>query len=91
MLEKIKTLLTDSFSPTHLEVVDQGHKHRNHPEAKKHGGGHFDVHIVSAAFAGKNSIERHRVVYGAVETLIHGGQIHALSIKAYTPEEHAKP
>jgi acid stress-induced BolA-like protein IbaG/YrbA len=47
---------------------------------------HFDAVVVSAAFAGKRTLQRHRLIYGALGELI-GGAIHALSIQAYTPEE----
>ena len=87
MKDKIKTLLEETFAPAELQVIDQGHKHRNHPEAKKHGGGHFDVFIVSDSFKGQNQLTRHRAVYSAVQTLIDEGHIHALSIKAHTPYE----
>jgi acid stress-induced BolA-like protein IbaG/YrbA len=47
---------------------------------------HFDAVVVSPAFAGKRTLQRHRLIYGALGTHI-GGDIHALSIQAYTPDE----
>ncbi|TFG86155.1 MAG: BolA/IbaG family iron-sulfur metabolism protein [Chromatiales bacterium] len=47
---------------------------------------HFEALVVSPAFAGKRTLQRHRLIYGALGTHI-GGDIHALSIQAYTPEE----
>ncbi len=47
---------------------------------------HFEAHVVSSAFAGKRSLARHQLVYAALGTRM-GREIHALSIKAYTPEE----
>ena len=47
---------------------------------------HFEAVVVSPAFAGKRTLLRHRLVYGALGSSI-GGDIHALSIQAYTPEE----
>lgn len=87
MLEKIKTLLTDALQPEHIQVEDQSHRHKNHPEAKKHGGGHYDVFIVSKMFEGQPQLVRHRAVYAAAQPLIDAGAIHALSIKAHTPYE----
>ncbi|MBC8845093.1 BolA family transcriptional regulator, partial [Escherichia coli] len=49
-------------------------------------GGHFTVTIVSAAFAGKPRVARHRLVYDALADAMQRG-IHALAIVAYTPEE----
>ncbi len=47
---------------------------------------HFEAQIVSAAFAGKRSLARHQLVYATLGARM-GHEIHALSIKAYTPEE----
>ena len=49
---------------------------------------HFEALIVSSEFAGKRSIARHQLVYAALGARM-GREIHALSIKAYTPEEWA--
>lgn len=83
-VEDIRAKLTAALSPQSLEVIDEGHLHIGHPGE---GSGHFRVRIVSAAFAGKNPIQRHRLVYAAVDDLI-GHGIHALAIEARTPEEH---
>ncbi len=50
---------------------------------------HFTARIVSAEFAGKRPLQRHQLVYRALGTLM-GGEIHALSIEALTPEEAGK-
>ena len=47
---------------------------------------HFTARVVSAAFAGKRPLQRHQLVYRALGDLM-GGEIHALSIEALTPEE----
>lgn len=47
---------------------------------------HFEATIVCDAFAGKRSLQRHQMVYGALGDKI-GGDIHALSIQAYTFED----
>jgi acid stress-induced BolA-like protein IbaG/YrbA len=49
---------------------------------------HFEALIVAPAFAGKRSLARHQLVYAALGARM-GREIHALSIKAYTPEEWA--
>jgi len=80
----IRQHLSD-LQPTHLDIVDDSHRHAGHPGAKS-GGGHFNVTIVSPAFADKTSLQRHRLVYDALAVLM-PSEIHALSIKAYTPVE----
>ena len=49
---------------------------------------HFEARVVAAEFAGKRSIARHQLIYGALGALV-GREIHALSIGALTPEEAA--
>lgn len=48
-------------------------------------GHHFEALIVSKLFEGKNSLARHRMVYQSLGVKL--AEIHALSIKAYTPDE----
>ena len=47
---------------------------------------HFEAVVVSQAFAGKSRIARHQLVYGTLGSLM-GNEIHAMSIRAHTPEE----
>ncbi len=49
-------------------------------------GVHFEASVVSAAFAGKLPLARHRMVYATLGDLM-GGAIHALALKTLTPEE----
>ena len=81
----IRQQLETKFAPTELLVKDQSHLHAGHAGAKD-GKGHFDVTIVSAAFAGKNRVQRHQMIYDALRDLLQT-DIHALSIKAFTPSE----
>jgi acid stress-induced BolA-like protein IbaG/YrbA len=52
-------------------------------------GVHFEALVVSAAFAGKLPLARHRMVYATLGDLM-GGAIHALSLRTLTPEEAAR-
>lgn len=49
-------------------------------------GHHFDAVVVCKEFAGKNLLERHRMVYSALGDKMQS-TIHALSLKTLTPEE----
>jgi BolA protein len=84
-VERIRSCLTQAFQPQQLDVVDDSHKHAGHAGAQS-GGGHFNVLIVSEAFAGQSLIQRHRAVYAALGELMQQ-EIHALSIQAKTPAE----
>lgn len=81
----IEKTLTDAFEPKALLVKDQSHLHAGHAGARD-GRGHFEVIIISERFDGKNRIERHRMIFDAVGSLMET-DIHALSIRAYTPSE----
>jgi BolA family transcriptional regulator, general stress-responsive regulator len=67
-----------------LEIVDESREHTGHEGAKT--GGHYQITIVSQKFKGKSSVARHRMVYAALSGMMHK-EIHAISIRAYTPEE----
>lgn len=82
---RIRGLLAEALHPVALEVNDDSHKHAGHAGAKD-GQGHFSVDIISAAFAGKLPLARHRLVYAALDAMMQT-DIHALSIRARTPEE----
>ncbi len=51
-------------------------------------GRHFDALIVSSLFEGKRPVQRHQLVYRALGDRMRE-QIHALSMKTLTPDEHA--
>ena len=72
------------LAPLTLLIEDESHRHAGHAGAKE--GGHYDLQIVAAAFAGKNTVARHRMIYAATGNLMRCG-IHALSIRALAPGE----
>lgn len=47
---------------------------------------HFEALVVAAEFEGKRPLARHQLVYRCLGALV-GNEIHALSIKAMTPQE----
>jgi acid stress-induced BolA-like protein IbaG/YrbA len=49
-------------------------------------GVHFEAHVVSPAFEGLSTIERHRMVYGTLGPMM-GREIHALGLRTETPAE----
>lgn len=52
-------------------------------------GRHWFTTIVSPAFEGKRAIQRHQMVYATLGEKMKTDEVHALSIKAYTPAEWA--
>ena len=82
---RIRELLLVALHPQFLEVTDDSHRHAGHAGARG-GQGHFSVDIVSAAFAGKLPLARHRLVYAALGDMLQT-DIHALAIRARSPDE----
>lgn len=83
-IELIKQKLS-VLEPEKIEIVDESARHAGH-EGAKSGGGHYLLTIVSRKFSGKSALARHRLVYTALQEMMYK-DIHALSVKAYTPEE----
>ena len=50
-------------------------------------GAHFEAVVISPSFAGKRTLERHRMVYATLGAKL-GDAIHALSMQTMTPEEN---
>lgn len=84
--ELIKQKLNEALKPDLIEIIDDSAAHAGHAGAKK-GGGHFNVTIVAKAFDGKSLVQRHQLIYQALDNLMKN-EIHALGINALTPSEH---
>jgi acid stress-induced BolA-like protein IbaG/YrbA len=52
-------------------------------------GSHFDAVVISTQFDGKSPIQKQRMVMDTVRPQIESGELHALSIKTFTPEQWA--
>jgi BolA protein len=74
-----------ALDPVAIEIADDSAQHAGHAGARS--GGHFRLSIVSSRFACCRTIERHRLVYDALGSLM-TRKIHALSITARTPDEN---
>jgi BolA family transcriptional regulator, general stress-responsive regulator len=85
-------LRLQTLKPDLLEVVDDSAAHAGHAGATAHAarhagaqalveGTHFEITVVSAAFAGKPLVARHRMIYALLDDLMKT-QIHALKIDA---------
>jgi BolA protein len=87
---RISAKLTAALSPSVLEVIDDSARHAGHAGARawsegRGGESHFRVRIVSGAFRGQNRLDRQRLVYRLLaEEMV---ELHALSLRAETPEE----
>lgn len=73
--DTLKTYISDNLPCDVLHVIGDGH--------------HFEAVIVSPAFSGKNRVQQHQIVYRALGDRMRE-EIHALSMKTWSPEEWAK-
>ena len=69
----IKGWIEQNLANSQVEISGDGH--------------HFDAVIVCPDFAGKNRIQQHQMVYGALGDRMKS-EIHALSMKTLTPEQY---
>ena len=58
-------------------------------EVQGDDGVHFEALIVSERFAGKSMLQQHQIVYAALGEKM-GAEIHALSMRTFTPEQWQK-
>lgn len=73
--EEIETLIRRALPDAEVHVMDE-----------TGGGDHFNAVVVTPGFQGKSLVERHQMIYGALDGAM-DGRIHALRLKTYTPEE----
>ncbi|WP_011582380.1 MULTISPECIES: BolA family protein [Chelativorans] len=93
----IENKLMQAFSPERLAVINESHLHAGHHHTEHGheevfdgtGETHFRVRIVSAAFAGKTRIERHRAVNEVLAEELKRG-LHALAIEPAAPGEKTR-
>ncbi len=78
----IEAKLKEAFDPILLSVENESHQHSVPPNSETH----FKVTLVSPAFAGKRSVQRHQLVYGTLAEEL-AGPVHALALHTYTESE----
>lgn len=53
-------------------------------------GDHFEAVVVSPAFTGKTMVAQHQLVYAPLQQWLKSGELHALALKTYSPEQWKK-
>lgn len=81
---EMHALLTDAFTPTRLDIINDSAGHAGHMGDDGSGESHFTIAIEAAAFAGMSRLARQRAVIAALGDIV-GGRVHAVAIKADTP------
>ncbi len=73
--EQIKNMIAAGLNCEHLELEGDGR--------------HWYATIVSSEFEGQRAIQRHQKVYATLGTKMQNDEVHALSMKTFTPAEWA--
>jgi acid stress-induced BolA-like protein IbaG/YrbA len=73
--QELQNIIRQGLACEHLELEGDGR--------------HWYATIVSAEFTGKRPIQRHQRVYATLGEKIQTDEVHALSMKTYTPAEWA--
>jgi acid stress-induced BolA-like protein IbaG/YrbA len=71
--DELKAIIAKQLNCEHIELEGDGR--------------HWYATIVSAEFVGKRLIQRHQKVYATLGAKMHTDEVHALSMKTFTPEE----
>ena len=78
--------LNSAIPSARIELIDDSEQHRGHGGYNPSGESHFTLVIESPSFAGKNRVQRQRMIYAALGGLL-VSRVHALSSKARAPGE----
>lgn len=73
---EVKTLIQQGLPTAYVEVAGEDHTH-------------FEALVVSPEFEGKRPLARHQMVYATLGERM-GREIHALSLRTLTPDEHGR-
>jgi BolA protein len=84
--ERIRNALDAGLSLESLRIEDDSARHAGHAGAQPGGETHFNIVVVSAAFAGLNRVARQRLVNDLLADEFATG-LHALSVRAHAPGE----
>ena len=77
-IAEIESKIKQRIKTVHLEVIDL------------RGGDHIQAIIVSSEFEGKSLVEQHKIVYDILANEMKTNEIHALTLKTYSPGQWEK-
>jgi len=89
MYNAMMSKLINLLKPVEIEIIDKSDQHAGHAGSKGYKGeSHFALRIVAEAFEGLSLVKRHQLIYMLLGDVME--KIHALEIKAQTPNEVAE-
>ena len=78
--EKVKSLIQEKLGAgTEAEIIDLTGTMD-----------HYQAIVISPAFEGKMMMEQHRMVMATLQTEIDSGEVHALTMRTFTPDQYRK-
>ena len=77
-IQDIESKIREKIKTSHLEVIDL------------RGGDHIQVIVVSPEFENKGLVEQHKIVYDILSNEMKSNEIHALTLKTYSPTQWQK-
>lgn len=90
---RIESIIREHLAPVELHIHDDSARHAHHVHMRDNGvqagESHYNVMVVSPAFANVNRVQRSRIVHDLLADEFAGG-MHALSLVLRTPEEQAR-
>ena len=85
LVQEIKSRLKKTIAIDHLTIMDDTGKHLRHQHYD--GGRHFKIIIVSSTFEGVSLLDRHKLIYQALNGMIKN-DIHAIGLKTIATSEY---
>lgn len=82
--DEMQAILTDTFVPTKLEIINDSASHAGHAGDDGSGESHFTIVIEAPVFEGMTRLARQRAVISALGDIV-GDRVHAVAIKASAP------
>ncbi|MCB1517352.1 MAG: BolA family transcriptional regulator [Hyphomicrobiaceae bacterium] len=88
--DSITDILNRTFSPDHLEVIDESGRHAGHAGARPEGQTHYRIKISAQHFDALGRVAQHRAIMDALESEFESG-LHALAIEVLPRGEVIQP
>ncbi|MGE4170567.1 MAG: BolA family protein [Candidatus Margulisiibacteriota bacterium] len=85
MINTLRAVLTEAFTPTQLDITDDSAKHNGHGGIHNRTNSHFSITLVSPLFIGKTPLQRHRAVNAILDPFFKAG-VHAVQLNLSAPQ-----
>lgn len=83
---RMRDALQKAFQPQRLDIINESELHAGHRGSPGTGESHFRILVVSAHFAGRSRVDRHRMVNAVLGSELALG-VHAMALSTFAPDE----